>query len=143
MVDTKKKTLTEKQELFLEFLCGEAKGNIRSAMNLAGYSENTKVSEVVSSLKDEIVDRSSLLLAMNAPKATFSMIDILDDPGQMGARNAVSAATQILDRSGLVKKEQIQVTGDTGGLFILPPKKDNDSEEEQQVENNNTGEVGE
>ena len=77
MVDTKKKILTEKQELFLEFLCGEAKGNIRSAMNLAGYSENTKVSEVVSSLKDEIVDRSSLLLAMNAPKATFSMIDIL------------------------------------------------------------------
>lgn len=143
MVDTKKKILTEKQELFLEFLCGEAKGNIRSAMNLAGYSENTKVSEVVSSLKDEIVDRSSLLLAMNAPKATFSMIDILDDPGQMGARNAVSAATQILDRSGLVKKEQIQVTGDTGGLFILPPKKDNDSEEEQQVKSNNTGEVGE
>ena len=58
MVDTKKKILTEKQELFLEFLCGEAKGDIRSAMNLAGYSENTKVSEVVSSLKDEIVDLS-------------------------------------------------------------------------------------
>ena len=55
----------------------------------------------------------------------------------MGARNAVSAATQILDRTGLVKKEQIQVTTDTGGLFILPPKKENDSED------NNSGEMGE
>ena len=141
MAETKK-VLTEKQEAFLEFLCGEAKGNIRSAMNLAGYSENTKVDEVVSSLKDEIVDRSSLLLAMNAPKATFSMIDVLDDPGQMGARNAVSAPHKYLIDVGLVKKEQIQVTGDTGGLFILPPKKDNDSEE-QQVESNHSGEVGE
>ena len=75
---------------------------------------------------------------MNAPKATFSMIDVLDDPGQMGARNAVSAATQILDRTGLVKKEQIQVTTDTGGLFILPPK-----QAEDDSENNNSGEMGE
>jgi hypothetical protein len=137
MAETKK-DLTEKQEAFLEFLCGEAKGNIRSAMSLAGYSDNTKISEVVSSLRDEIVERSSLLLAMNAPKATFSMIDVLDDPGQMGARNAVSAATQILDRTGLVKKEQIQVTTDTGGLFILPPKQTEDDSE-----NNNSGEMGE
>ena len=136
MVEETKK-LTEKQEAFLEALCGEAKGNIRGAMNIAGYSENTKISEIVSSLKNEIVERSSLLLAMNAPKATFSMVDVLDDPGQMGARNAVSAATQILDRTGLVKKEQIQVTTDTGGLFILPPKKENDSED------NNSGEMGE
>ena len=35
MAETKK-DLTEKQEAFLEFLCGEAKGNIRSAMSLAG-----------------------------------------------------------------------------------------------------------
>jgi hypothetical protein len=136
VVDETKK-LTEKQEAFLEALCGEAKGNIRGAMSLAGYSENTKISEVVNPLKDEIVERSSLLLAMNAPKATFSMVDVLDDPGQMGARNAVSAATQILDRTGLVKKEQIQVTTDTGGLFILPPKKEHDSED------NNSGEMGE
>ena len=106
-------------------------------MNIAGYSENTKISEIVSSLKDKILERCSFLLAMNAPKATVSRVDVLDDPGQMGARNAVSAATQILDRTGLVKKEQIQVTTDTGGLFILPPKKENDSED------NHTGEVGE
>ena len=40
----------------------------------------------------------------------------------MGARNAVAAATQILDRAGLVKKEQVEIKGPEGGIFILPPK---------------------
>ena len=40
----------------------------------------------------------------------------------MGARNAISAAREILDRTGLMKKEQVEVTGTSGGIFILPPK---------------------
>ena len=36
--------------------------------------------------------------------------------------NAISAAREVLDRSGLVKKEQIEVTNTGGGMFILPPK---------------------
>ena len=91
-------------------------------MNMAGYSPNTRISEVVGPLRDEIVNRASDLLAMNAPRATFSMIDVLHDPGAMGARNAVAAATQILDRAGLVKKEQVEIKGPEGGIFILPPK---------------------
>lgn len=116
------KEYTEKQLAFLEALVGEAKGDIRTAMRAAGYSDSTKTSEVVSPLKEEIIERSSALLAINAPKATFSLLDVLTDPGSMGARNAVSAAAQILDRAGLVKKEQVQVTGPEGGIFILPPK---------------------
>ena len=111
------------QEAFLEALCSEARGDIRAAMNAAGYSPNTRISEVVTPLRDEIVDRASMVLAMNEPKATFSMVDVLNDPGSMGARNAVAAATQILDRTGLVKKEQIEIKGPEGGVFILPPKK--------------------
>lgn len=49
-------------------------------------------------------------------------MDVLDDPSSMGARNAISAAREILDRTGLVKKEQVEVTGTSGGIFILPPK---------------------
>jgi|TARA_R110000822_G_scaffold111747_1_gene242540 hypothetical protein len=120
---TAKKELTQMQEAFLEALCSEARGDIRAAMNAAGYSPNTRISEVVTPLRDEIVDRASMVLAMNAPKATFSMVDVLNDPGSMGARNAVAAATQILDRTGLVKKEQIEIKGPEGGVFILPPKK--------------------
>lgn len=120
---TAKKELTQMQEAFLEALCSEARGDIRAAMNAAGYSPNTRISEVVTPLREEIVDRASMVLAMNAPKATFSMVDVLNDPGSMGARNAVAAATQILDRTGLVKKEQIEIKGPEGGVFILPPKK--------------------
>ena len=40
----------------------------------------------------------------------------------MGARNSIAAAREILDRIGLVKKEQIEVTNKGGGMFILPPK---------------------
>lgn len=119
---TDEKKYTEMQEAFLDALCGEARGNIREAMNMAGYSPNTRINEVVGPLRDEIVNRASDLLAMNAPRATFSMIDVLHDPGAMGARNAVAAATQILDRAGLVKKEQVEIKGPEGGIFILPPK---------------------
>lgn len=120
---TDKKALTPMQEAFLEALCGDSRGNIREAMTAAGYSANTRINEVVGPLRDEIIDRASMVLAMNAPKATYSMVDVLNDPGSMGARNAVAAATQILDRTGLVKKEQVEIKGPEGGVFILPPKK--------------------
>ena len=130
---TEEKKYTAMQEAFLEALCGEARGNIREAMNMAGYSVNTRVSEVVGPLRDEIVDRASMVLAMNAPRASYSMVDVLNDPGSMGARNAVAAATQILDRTGLVKKEQVEIKGPEGGIFILPPKQVTPSDDEQQL----------
>jgi len=122
------KQYTEKQLAFLEALCTEAKGDIRAAMKIAGYSDSTKISEVVNTLREEIIDRASTMLAINAPKAAFGLVDVLNDPASMGARNAVSAAAQILDRTGLVKKEQITVEGPTGGLFILPPKQVSDDD---------------
>ena len=64
-----------------------------------------KTAKVVGPLKEVITERAGMMLAMNAPRATFSMIDVLHDPAAMGARNAVAAAREILDRSGLVKKE--------------------------------------
>ena len=116
------KTYTAKQVAFLDALVGSARGNIREAMREAGYSDNTRISEVVDPLKEEIIERSQMLLARNAPKAAFGMLNVLDDPSAMGARNAVSAAKEILDRTGLVKKEQIEVKGPEGGIFIMPPK---------------------
>ena len=103
------KQYTDKQLLFLDALMGEAKGNIRKAMDIAGYAKTTKISEVVRSLNKEIIKAAEEMLAMN-------------DPSAMGARNSIAAAVQILDRTGLVKKEQIEVTNKGGGVFILPPK---------------------
>jgi hypothetical protein len=91
-------------------------------MNIAGYSQQTKQAEVVGKLREEIMERATMILAMNAPKAAFGIIGVLDDPSAMGARNSVSAAREILDRTGIVKKEQIEVKGPEGGIFIMPPK---------------------
>jgi hypothetical protein len=120
---SEKKPLTEKQEAFLDALVEEAKGDIRTAMRIAGYSDTTKMREVVEPLRHEIIERSSMFLAMNAPKASHSLVDVLLAPDALGARNAVQAAAQVLDRVGLVKKEQIEVSAPAGGLFVLPPKK--------------------
>ena len=120
-----KKELTDKQKLFLDALMSEeCKGNIKKAMKVAGYADNTSSTVVVAALKEEINDRAAMVMAMNAPKAAWGMVDVLDDPSAMGARNSISAAREILDRSGLVKKEQVEVTSQGGGMFILPPKSD-------------------
>ena len=116
------KGYTEKQQAFLDALIGPARGNIREAMNIAGYSGETKQSEVVGPLRDEIIERASMVLAMNAPRAAFGIVGVLDDPSAMGARNSVAAAREVLDRTGIVKKEQVEVRGPEGGIFIMPPK---------------------
>ena len=76
-------------------------------MDIAGYSKVTKTSEVVSSLREEITERASLMLAMNAPKAAFGIVDVPDDPSAMGARNAISAARSI-DPSKLLQESAKQ-----------------------------------
>lgn len=130
------KVLTEKQHIFLEALCGEAKGNFRQAMRIAGYSDNTALHEVAGSLKEEIIERASMILALNAPKAAMGMVEVIDDPTSLGARNMVAAAREVLDRTGLIKKEQIEVKSQEGGLFILPPKKvDHFEQESNDLEN--------
>ena len=40
----------------------------------------------------------------------------------MNAPKAISAALEVLDSTGLVKKEQLEVTADISGIFILPLK---------------------
>ena len=117
------KKYTDKQNAFLDALCNEAQGNVRMAMDIAGYSRTTKLHEVVNPLKNEIIERASLMLAMNAPKATLSMLGVLDDPTAMGAKNSVMAAKEVLDRAGLVKREQVEVKTNKDAIFILPPKK--------------------
>ena len=66
-------------------------------MTIAGYAKTTKAAEVVSSLKEEITERASMMLTMNAPKAAFGIADVLNDPSSLGVRNAISAAREVFD----------------------------------------------
>ena len=123
----KDKEYTEKQLAFLEALGTTAQGNIRHAMREAGYAETTHQKELVGPLQDEMVDLANMILATHSAQAAFGLVGVLDEPTAMGAKNAIAAATQVLDRVGVVKKEKVEVTTDTGGLFILPPKKNDES----------------
>ena len=66
-------TLTAKQTLFLDTLVSEdAMGDLRTAMRLAGYSDNTKVAYIARELRKEIREATETLLAMYAPKAAYA-----------------------------------------------------------------------
>ena len=95
---------------------------------MAGYSDNTPTVDIISAIKDEVLDRTNLYLARNAPRAAVAMAGAILDPTELGIKEKMNAAREILDRTGLVKTEKVQVEA-TNGLMILPPK-DKDKDEE-------------
>ena len=115
--------LTEKQQMFLNVLFEGANGDVVAAKKLAGYSENTPTTEVIKGLKDEIMEATQLYMSRNAPKAAMAMVGGLYDPTELGIRDKMSAAKELLDRTGLVKTEKLQVES-SGGVMLLPAKND-------------------
>ena len=116
------RVLTDNQTKFLEVLFDEAGGNHALAKKLAGYSENTPTKAVRDSLKDEIMSATTEYLVQIAPKAAVAMAKALDDPTELGIRDKMSAAKDLLDRGGFGKVERVDVNSSNGGVFILPAK---------------------
>lgn len=117
--------LTEKQQSFLDALFGEARGNPTEAKKIAGYSATQHTGSIVESLKEEILERTNMYLAGNAPRAAMAMVGALVDPTEMGIKEKMQAAKEVMDRVGIIKSEKLQVEA-TGGVMILPPKKSED-----------------
>ena len=116
--------LTTKQQLFLDALVSEdAMGDLRTAMRIAGYSDKTKVAYLAKEIRKEIREATETLLAMYAPKAAYALTSILDNPDTFNARHIISASKEILDRTGLGVKSQMEVeVNGHNPIFILPPK---------------------
>lgn len=70
------------------------------------------------------MERTQLYMARNAPRAAMSLVAGMIDPTELGLRDKLNAAKDLLDRVGLVKTEKVQVEA-TNGLMILPPKDTN------------------
>jgi hypothetical protein len=51
----------------------------------------------------------------------MAVISGIDDPTELGIKEKLSAAKDLLDRSGVVKTEKLEVQT-SGGIMILPPK---------------------
>ncbi len=115
------KTLTEKQQRFLDVLFDEAGGDVVRAKELAGYSPNNSTTEIIKAIKEEVVEATQLYMARNAPRAAMSIVSGMIEPTELGMKDKLTAAKDLLDRVGLVKTEKLQVEA-SNGLMILPPK---------------------
>jgi len=125
-----KRKLTEKQQLFLDNII-ETKGNLKLSAELAGYSGNHY--QVIRSLKEEIVDLASNVLAREAPSAAFKLVEVMSSNTALPQANVkLQAAQTILDRVGLGKQERMSIDHNVkGGIFILPEKQTIDLKAEE------------
>lgn len=116
------KQLTEREELFLEALFNEAKGDFKKAKSIAGYPSSTPDTSIVRRLSAEIEEGTRQFLCLNAPVAVQELVNILvSEIPSPSAKEKLMAAKEILDRAGIVRREEKRVTH-TGGVMILPAK---------------------
>ena len=127
-----KRNLTDMQEKFLDVLFAEARGNPREAARLAGYSENS-YSKVIRNLKKEITELAENHLSTHSAQAANRLIALLDEDGTTPqASIRLAAANSILDRVGIVKKDQLDINMKAlHGIFILPAKDGNDKNKKE------------
>ena len=122
----KKRNLTEKQENFLTALFSNG-GNIADALRKAEYSPHSR-KDVLASLKDEITERTKLMLNGAAVRAADNIVNTMDverDNGIPTNRLELKyrAAGDILDRIGITKRQQVDVSGEIKhGIVLLPGK---------------------
>ena len=115
------KELTEKQRKFLDVLFDEANGDVTQAKLLAGYAPTSSTSDIVRGIKEEVLEATQMFMARNAPKAAVAMVSGINDPTELGIRDKMTAVKELLDRTGLVKTEKMQVES-KGGVMLMPMK---------------------
>ena len=117
------RNLTEKQQKFLDVLFEEAQGDPVQAKKLAGYADSVASTSVVNSLTDEIADVTKKFIAQSSTKAAYTMFSVMSDPTDLGVKEKMLAAKDILDRAGFTKTDKVEVKT-SEPLFILPAKED-------------------
>ena len=124
IIPSKKKELTTKQETFLSALFSNG-GQVMAAIDTAGYSPDSR-GWLMRTVKDEIIDRAKNQLAGSSVKAISRLHEGLDadgtiPSGQMDIR--MKAASEILARTGISKRQEVNVNGQVlHGVVMLPAK---------------------
>jgi len=96
---------------------------------LAGYSENVATQSIVDSLEEEIYTLTQKYISRIGVKAAVAMNHVIENPTDLGNKEKMQAAKDILDRAGYKPKDKVEVeTKDP--LFILPAKKEDNAESE-------------
>ena len=119
------RNLTEKQQKFLDVLVEEAGGNLSTARKLAGYADGVSSKAIAESLSEEIAELTKRFISSSAVKAAYSMFEVMNNPTDLGNKEKMAAAKDVLDRSGFIKTEKVEVSA-ANPLFILPQKANED-----------------
>ena len=116
--------LTENQQKFLDVLfTEECKGNPVSAMKSAWYAPNTSSTQVTGPLQEEIAELTKKFIASSGSKAAWALAEVMNSPTDLGNKEKIVAAKDLLDRAGFVKTDKVEVKA-ASPLFILPEKED-------------------
>ena len=115
------KKLTEKQQKFIDVLFEEAKGNPVEAKRLAGYADSVSSTSITGVLQDEIYEATKRYIASSGTRVAYGMMEVFNDPTQLGNKEKIAVAKDFLDRAGFVKTDRVEVKT-SEPLFILPAK---------------------
>ena len=125
----KSQELTEKQQDFLDAYFAEGEktfGNITQSLLQAGSSESSR-SSVSKAMRPHIIDRAKELLATTTANAVGQIKDALSGTTEEPiARQKLrfEAATDILDRCGISKRQEVVTENKhLHAVVLLPAKK--------------------
>jgi hypothetical protein len=128
-----KRSLNEREKLFIELLFSTTDGNAAKAKVLAGYSESYPTRDLVARLEEDIIEATKKYISQNAPKAAVKLVGILDNPVAIGNKELLATAKDVLDRAGLAKVEKVEMKT-SGGIFYLPSKETEQVDEDEEEE---------
>lgn len=122
-----KRELNEKQKIVLEVLFGEAEGDLKKAMDLAGYSKGYSAKAFRENMVEEITEATKKFISSDAvAKAAFTMrnaMEVKDAKDLLGEKERIAVARDILGRAGISETNKIEIET-SSPLFILPAKED-------------------
>lgn len=121
---TEKSSLTQQEQLFIDYLFdGQQMRHPDEAKQLAGYPANYPVLKLVKKVKEELINKYDDYLALYAPKGLAALMDVLASPENPGSKIRLQAATELLDRAGVTKKDKSeQIQAQPNYVFYLPAK---------------------
>jgi hypothetical protein len=123
-MSTDKPSLSQQEQLFIDYLFdGQQMRHPDEAKQLAGYPANYPVLKLVKKVKDELIGKYDDYLALYAPKGLAALMEVLTNPENPGSKIRLQAATELLDRAGVTKKDKTEQTQiQPNYIFYLPNK---------------------
>lgn len=116
--------LSKQDQTFLDLIFdGSQMRNPEEAKLLAGFDKSYPVLSIVKRVRDELLKKYDDYLTLYAPKGLAGLMDVLDNPETPGSKVKLQAVVELLDRSGVTKKDKAeQATIQPNYIFYLPNK---------------------